>query len=99
MPSSGYLGFGWKCFMPWTENSSHGEEATMKSKVGNQSPVSSRTFPCRNSHLAGVSGGSTKSMPTHSHPRAAKALLHPQRPQNKSRSLIYFIFLDRLIFT
>src|SRR6266851_933535 len=102
MPSSGYFGFGWKCFMPWTENSSQGEEATMKSKLPQRikSALTARTLTPDQQQFFGISGGSCKSMPIHSHPRAANALLQPQRPQNRSSSLMrevqYFLMQSAL---
>src|SRR6266850_103743 len=75
--------------MPCTENSSQGEEATMKSKFPSRikSAVTTRTLTPDQQQFFGISDGSCRSIPMHSQPRVEKVRLQPNLPQNKSRSL------------
>src|SRR5882724_6154610 len=75
--------------MPHTLNPSQGEDAQIKSGISaHRSESKSSTSMRKNRQPFGTSAGSTRSTPVTSQPRAAKARLQPQRPQNKSSILI-----------
>lgn len=60
----------------------------MKSGLNGQTEVRSSTSRQENFALAAGNGLETRSIPQHSHPRAANALDQPQRPQKRSSILM-----------